>query len=127
MKQTERFVIVPKWLFDVGLSPSAIAVYAALRFYRNDDNGRCDPSYTSVGAKLGLSHDRTEKYVKELENARAVRVIHTLGLPNQHDFPEAETLRGNAGGDSQDPTHHPTHNPTHICVTNENNENNECG
>jgi helix-turn-helix protein len=82
----EPFVMVPEWVLDAGLSASAIGVYCALRSYLNRRSGRCNPSATTIGAKVGLSHDQVQRYIGSLERARAIRIVYVPGKANQYGF-----------------------------------------
>ena len=82
----EPFVMVPEWLLDVGLSASAIGVYCAMRCHLNHRSGRCNPSVTTIGAKVGLSHDQVQRYMAELEKARATRIVYVFGRLTNTSF-----------------------------------------
>ena len=68
--------ILPNEVFQLGLRPTAIAVYAYLRRLANEEY-QCWPSYASIAEAVGCSERTVPKYVYELCEKRLVSVEQT--------------------------------------------------
>ena len=56
------------------LSAGAIAVLNALAWCHNQPTGRCDPGRDHLAARTGLSESSVRRGIRELQDARIIRV-----------------------------------------------------
>lgn len=72
--ESTPFIIMPKWVFQSGISHKAICVYLLIRDLSNAEKGYAWPSRKSMADKLELSTDSVDRAIKELEDVGAVEV-----------------------------------------------------
>lgn len=78
-----RFGQIPMTaLLDKRLTPRDITVIAALGIY-TDKHGWCHPSYTTVGAILGISRQAVQRSVQNLERAGYLERQHRVDEGNK--------------------------------------------
>ena len=61
-----RYFPMPNIIFQLGLSPQEIAIYAYLMCIEDRKTYQCHPSYASIGEACGLSVNTVRKYVDSL-------------------------------------------------------------
>ena len=66
------FAMMPEWVLDAGLSPSAIVVYLTLARYANRRSRSCYPSKRTIQERSRLSHGTVSKALTELRAAGAI-------------------------------------------------------
>lgn len=106
----ETFVKVPTFIHDaVGtgrLSPTALALYVILRSHRNHRKQAAWPSLATLAREMHMKNSRNLiKYIRELEELRAVLITKDPGTSNTYMFPETiaaggSTLGNTTGGSS---------------------------
>lgn len=69
------FAMIPEWVLDAGLSPSAIVVYLTLARYANRKSRSCYPSKVTIQEKSRLSHGTVSKALAELRDAGAITTM----------------------------------------------------
>ena len=69
--------ILPNEVFQLGLHPTAIAVYAYLRRLEDPKTYKCWPSYEKIAQAVGCSRRTVAKYVSELCEKRLITVEQT--------------------------------------------------
>ena len=69
-----RYFPMPNIIFQLGLSPQEIAIYAYLMCIEDRKTYQCHPSYSSIGKSCGISVNTVRKYVESLEHRG---LIHT--------------------------------------------------
>ena len=65
---------LPNEIFQLGLTPGELAVYAFLLKCENRETYQCYPSYRTIGGAVGMSRNTVAKYVRQLEEKG---LIHT--------------------------------------------------
>lgn len=70
-RQTGPFTIIPEWVFDVGVSTNAIALYGLLGRYA-DQNGKCHPGRETLAKRLNCSAKTIDRAKQELIAAGAL-------------------------------------------------------
>ena len=69
-----RYFPMPNIIFQLGLSPQEIAIYAYLMCIEDRKTYQCHPSYSTIGKSCGISVNTVRKYVESLEHRG---LIHT--------------------------------------------------
>ena len=69
-----NFAIVTEWLFDAGVSPRAIALFALLGLYADRESKSCWPSRATLAKRMHTSTKSIDRWSKELENVGAIKV-----------------------------------------------------
>ena len=62
-----RYFPMPNIIFQLGLSPQEIAIYAYLMCIEDRKTFQCHPSYATIGEACGLSVNTVRKYVESLQ------------------------------------------------------------
>lgn len=65
------FAAVPKWIFEAGLGPTAIAVFTCLTAFA-DDEGLCWPSMSRIAGMLGVTRNTVRSALNDLAEVGAV-------------------------------------------------------
>ena len=73
----KNFFPLPNEIYQLGLSPGAIAVYGYLLRIEDRTTYQCHPSYATIGNAVGMSNNTVRKYVMELEERSLIRTEHT--------------------------------------------------
>lgn len=63
-----RCALIPEWIFHLGLSPHAFAVYAVLLLHRNKHSGKAWPNWKTLSGLAGVGKDTLAKKLDELES-----------------------------------------------------------
>ena len=79
--------LMPKKIFNLGMSAGEIAVYAYLMFRENWKTYQCYPSYRTIGDAVGMSRNTVKKYIdalveKQLIYAEPTKVTTKDGVRN---------------------------------------------
>ncbi len=74
----KNYYRVPCKLFTLGLSYGEIAVYSYLLSLMDKETGKCHPSYTTIGERLGMTKNTVKKYVDMLEKRDLIMTEHTI-------------------------------------------------
>ena len=82
---SEGFGFVPRYIFDAGLSVEAVALYAAMAVFADQD-GKCYPSQRVLCDMLGRTRGSIWKAMKELEGKGLIRVIRRKATVNRYQF-----------------------------------------
>ena len=61
-------MILPRWMFDLGLSHKAVSIYCYLA-NRADKNGECFPSVSRIAEDLSISKSTVFRAFNELEES----------------------------------------------------------
>lgn len=69
--------ILPNQIMQIGLSPTALAVYCYLLYIEDRKTYQCYPSYKTIGKALDITVNTVSKYVKELEAKRLIYTEYT--------------------------------------------------
>ena len=69
---TGNFFPLPNALFQLGLLPGEIAVYAYLMYRENRQTYQCHPSYATIGRAINMSPNTVRKYVSSLVEKRLI-------------------------------------------------------
>lgn len=69
----QRYAVIPGWIFDLGLDPDALGLYAVLARHVNED-GYCWPSQETLATALSRTDRTVRKLLGELVAAGAVVV-----------------------------------------------------
>ncbi len=72
LKVGRNFFMLPKIIFDLGLSIGALATYAYLMKCENRETYQCWPSHTTIGENIGRSRGSVIKDVRELVTKRLI-------------------------------------------------------
>ncbi len=72
LKVSRNFFMLPKIIFDLGLSIGALATYAYLMKCENRETYQCWPSHTTIGENIGRSRGSVIKDVRELVTKRLI-------------------------------------------------------
>ena len=65
--------IMPNYVMQIGLSPTALAIYCYLLYIEDRKTYQCYPSYKTIGKALKIGSVTTvSKYVKELEDKQLI-------------------------------------------------------
>ena len=64
---TKNYFPLPNFIYQLGLSAGAIAVYGYLLYIENRETYQCHASYATIGNAVGMSRNTVRKYVQELE------------------------------------------------------------
>lgn len=116
------FTICPDWVLDLGLSPTALAVYLQIRRHANEGNpGKFPtPGVARIGALVGRGKTQVREALAELEAAGALKrhqrsgnssSFEILGPPdNPTGQPVDPQEEGNPTGQPVDP-HRPSGGP----------------
>ena len=67
MKLRKNFFPLPNEIFNLGLHPTEIVIYAYLMSIEDRKTFQCYPSYTTIGKHCGLCANTVSKYVRQLE------------------------------------------------------------
>ena len=73
----KNYFPLPNEIYQLGLSPGAIAVYGYLLRIEDRTTYQCHPSYATIGDAVGMSNNTVRKYVMELEERGLIRTEHT--------------------------------------------------
>ena len=73
----KNYFPLPNEIYQLGLSPGAIAVYGYLLRIEDRTTYQCHPSYATIGKAVGMSNNTVRKYVMELEERSLIRTEHT--------------------------------------------------
>lgn len=68
---------LPNEIFQLGLTPGELAVYAFLLKCENRETYQCYPSYRTIGEAVGMSRNTVAKYVQLLEEKKLIRTERT--------------------------------------------------
>ena len=93
---------LPNEIFQLGLTPGELAVYAFLLKCENRETYQCYPSYRTIGEAVGMSRNTVKKHVDSLVEKRLIYTEPTLYHPT-HTGSEG-VLRGAAGKSQRDST-----------------------
>ncbi len=66
LKVDRRYFMLPRVIFDLGLSVGALATYAYLMKCEDRETYQCWPSHTTIGENIGRSRGSVIGYVREL-------------------------------------------------------------
>lgn len=69
---------LPNQIFNMGLSPGELAVYAYLKRCSNIRTGECWPSYKKIGQAVGMTKRSVKKYVELLTGKHLVQTESTV-------------------------------------------------
>lgn len=72
-----NFFMMPKAIFDLGLSMGAVATYAYLMRSENRERYQCWPSMRKIGKHIGKTRKSVMAYVRELEEKQLIYSEHT--------------------------------------------------
>ena len=72
-----KYFPLPNSIFDLGLHPTAIAIYAYLLHIEDRETYECRVSYRTISEKLHMAINTVSKYVSELEESGLIRTEHT--------------------------------------------------
>lgn len=72
LKVDRRYFMLPKIIFDLGLSVGALATYAYLMKCEDRETYQCWPSHTTIGENIGRTRESVIGYVRELENKQLI-------------------------------------------------------
>ena len=67
MRMRKNFFPLPNEIFNLGLHPTEIVIYAYLMSIEDRKTFQCYPSYTTIGKHCGLCANTVSKYVRQLE------------------------------------------------------------
>ena len=67
MRLRKNFFPLPNEIFNLGLHPTEIVIYAYLMSIEDRKTFQCYPSYTTIGKHCGLCANTVSKYVRQLE------------------------------------------------------------
>ena len=73
----KHYFPLPNVIFQLGLHPHEIIIYAYLMRMENRDTYQCWPSYKTIGRHTGLSPNTVRKYVALLEEHGLIRTERT--------------------------------------------------
>ena len=73
----KNYFPLPNEIYQLGLSPGAIAVYGYLLRIEDRTTYQCYPSYGTIGSAVGMSKNTVRKYVAELEERRLIQTEPT--------------------------------------------------
>ena len=79
------FFPLPNEIFTLGLSSTAIAIYAYLMRLEDRKSHQCHPSYKTIGKAVGCSENTVRKYVDELCEHRLITAEHTSLLTKEQE------------------------------------------
>ena len=68
---------LPNEIFQLGLTPGELAVYAFLLKCENRETYQCYPSYRTIGEAVGMSRNTVKKHVDSLVEKRLVYAEQT--------------------------------------------------
>ena len=74
------FFPLPNEIFSLGLSSTAIAIYAYLMRLEDRKSHQCHPAYGTIAKAIGCSIGTVSKYVSELCERKLISVEHTSVL-----------------------------------------------
>lgn len=82
------FAIIPEWVLDAGVSPSAVVVYLTLARYANRQTRSCYPSKETLSEKSGLSANTVSRCLSELRDIGAItsRRRNVNGVPTSNIY-----------------------------------------
>ena len=63
---------LPNEIFQLGLTPGELAVYAFLLKCENRETYQCYPSYRTIGEAVGMSRNTVKKHVDSLVEKRLI-------------------------------------------------------
>ena len=69
--------ILPNQIMQIGLSPTALAVYCYLLYIEDRKTYQCYPIYKTIGKAIDITVNTVSKYVKELEAKRLIYTEYT--------------------------------------------------
>ena len=75
----KNYFPLPNEIYQLGLSPGAIAVYGYLLRIEDRTTYQCYPSYSTIGSAVGMSKNTVRKYVAELEERRLIQTAICTG------------------------------------------------
>ena len=73
----KNYFPLPNEIYQLGLSPRAIAVYGYLLSIEDRQTYEAYASYTTIGNATQMSANTVSKYVAELEERQLIRTEHT--------------------------------------------------
>ena len=68
---------MPKSIFNLGLTPGEILVYAYLMYCEDRQTHMCYPSYSTIGQAVDMSNNTVKKHVKGLERKGLITTEYT--------------------------------------------------
>lgn len=82
------FAIIPEWVLDAGVSPSAVVVYLTLARYANRQTRSCYPSKETLSEKSRLSANTVSRCLTELRDVGAItsKRRNFNGLPTSNIY-----------------------------------------
>ena len=85
MRLRKNFFPLPNEIFNLGLHPTEIVIYAYLMSIEDRKTFQCYPSYTTIGKHCGLCANTVSKYVRQLEehgliSTERTSIISSKGL-----------------------------------------------
>jgi len=76
------FAIIPEWILDAPISPTAVRAFALLQRYANNHN-TCWPSRTTLAGRMRCSTDTVDRALKELVNIDALTIQPRTAVAGQ--------------------------------------------
>jgi len=76
------FAIIPEWILDAPISPTAVRTFALLQRYANNQN-TCWPSRNTLAKRMSCSTDTVDRALKELHKINAISIQHRTSTPGQ--------------------------------------------
>ena len=77
MRLRKNFFPLPNEIFNLGLHPTEIVIYAYLMSIEDRKTFQCYPSYTTIGKHCSLCANTVSKYVRQLEEHGLIRTERT--------------------------------------------------
>ena len=69
---SRNYFPLPNEIFQLGLTPGELAVYAFLLKCENRETYQCYPSYRTIGEAAGMSRNTVKKHVDSLVDKRLI-------------------------------------------------------
>lgn len=73
------YTLLPRWVFDLDISPEALRLYLYLGFRANRDTDKAWPSKERIAIDLGAGIRSIHRWMAELESYHAIEVQRTPG------------------------------------------------
>lgn len=73
----KNYFPLPNAIFNLGLHPTEIVIYAYLMSIEDRRTYQCITSYSTIAEKVGVSVNTVSKYVGKLEEHGLIRTEHT--------------------------------------------------
>lgn len=73
----KNYFPLPNAIFNLGLHPTEIVIYAYLMCIEDRRTYQCTTSYSNIAEKVGVSVNTVAKYVGKLEEHSLIRTEHT--------------------------------------------------